>query len=203
MSNERSIARGTIEELLRHSVWSYVFALIQNGDGTLLRKIGIGAEHLRRLSALSIQDLQRAIQSGDEVVQVRIDADRLEEVMLLLERGRVREQLLERCIRLGAPWPMMKTFFAMKHRDFRDLQARYDVHSPAGRPPHPSPEVAERIYRNWEEAGRRMTAAGLVRVAEETGLPLHVVWREVSYHPEWETVASAPCMKPSPTVVEA
>jgi hypothetical protein len=181
---ERRSARGAVNDMLWSAVLNYIFASLQSGDFGPLRKIGLTTQQMQRLASMSLADVMLAIRSGESVVHLRIDADRLDAVMQTVERRRGRDQLIQRCIQLGAPPAMMQQLFDIGGKEFRRLQQRYGVSSPVGRPAHPDPETVEAIYDAWEASGARLTGGELVRIAEETNRPLHTVWREITAHPQ-------------------
>lgn len=181
---DRTRAR-VARDLLWHAVLGYVFDSIQRGDLAPLITIGLRRDQLQRLSSMSIGDLTEAMVSDDGVIQLRVDPDRLEALISTVERRRARNEVMTRCIQLGAPAAMMEKLFGLKDKEYRRRQVMNGVRNPVGRPPVASVDTAEAIYRAWEEQGERVSASALVQVAEQTGLPLHTIWRELSTHPRF------------------
>ena len=95
-------------------------------------------EHAERIAKLTAADLVRIGGLAGRCVTFAIDGRALEEVFRRLDEKRARDELIERCVRHGAPRAMMQTFFGLSRHRYSRLRSLLAMPGTRGRPPRPS-----------------------------------------------------------------
>ena len=176
------------------NVLSYATRTLEQGDESLLLLMGFLPEEIRAIERLSLKRLKSLSELGTHFMDFRIDHASLSRMIVTLERDMGLDQLRDELLRAGAPAAMMAHYWGMTTTDCAVRRRVLEIDTPPGRPPKPSDETLEVLWRAWRETeGIENECERYLKLAEETRLSLAMVWPVVE---EWKTLArpSAPVL---------
>jgi len=170
--------KGTDPKHIRlvQSMFMYIAACLRDGDAHSIRRLRIRPDQTHRLLRMTTTDLLTLAEAGMDCVSININADALDDVFDRIERGRLREELIDQCIEYDAPRAMMQTFFGMSRHRYSRRRAALDMPASIGRMPQPTEALQAAIYERWRDAGGRWTAVQLLDVARSVDTSLRTVW---------------------------
>jgi hypothetical protein len=161
---------------LVQSMFMYIAACLRDGDAHAIRELRIRPDQTHRLLRMTTTDLLILAESGIDCVSININADALDDVFDRLERGRLREELIDQCIKCDAPRAMMQVFFGLSRHRYSRRRAALAMPVSTGRTAQPTEALEAEIYKRWRDAGGRWTAVQLLEVARSVEVSLRVVW---------------------------
>lgn len=181
------------------NVLSYATRMLEEGDESLLLLMGFLPEEVRAIERLSLRHLRRLSELGTHFMDFRVDHACLTRVIAKLERDTQLDDVRDELLRAGAPHAMMAHYFGLTTTDCAVRRRVLEIDTPPGRPPKASEEALEQLWKVWRETQdigdecRRY-----LKMADETGLPLSVIWPVVE---EWKCLAqpAAPALRPHDT----
>ena len=161
---------------LVQSMFMYIAACLRDGDAHTIRQLRIRPDQTHRLLRMTATDLLTLAEAGIDCVSIEINADALDNVFDRIERGRIREELIDQCIKYDAPRAMMQTFFGLSRHRYSRRRAALAMPASSGRTPQPTEALQAEIYQRWSHAGGHWTAVQLLEVARSVGISLRIVW---------------------------
>lgn len=154
----------------------YIAACLRDGDARAIDRLRIRPEQTSRLLKMTAAELLTLAESGTDCVSIDIDPDALDDVFTRIEQTRLREELIDQCIKCDAPSAMMKAFFGLSRHRYSRRRAAVAMPASPGRTAQPTEIVEGAIYKEWQQRGGRWTALQLLEVAESLNVSLRVVW---------------------------
>ena len=145
--------------------------------------LGFSEDELRTLRRLRASDIDSLACAGPVVARFSVDHAALRGVLARIDRDQDRETRIDRCLRLGASVSMMGAVFGVTGNDCpprRQLLGSAPRQGPLAMPPEP---VEHDAWERWQHIALDPKATddlqGMVTLAEETDIPLAVVWHLV------------------------
>ncbi|WP_197471101.1 DUF2857 domain-containing protein [Azotobacter vinelandii] len=163
-----------------------VISYIRSGNLCRARATGFSEQELRELRRLNATDLDALAASDLIVCRLSIDHDLLGATLRRLTVDVDRDRIIDRCLVLGASTQMMYAFYGLTGNDCATRRSLLGLESRHGRFAMPSEEHELEAYRRWLEIcetphdpGAAQDIQGMMALAEETDLPLGIVWQLV------------------------
>jgi hypothetical protein len=166
---------------LTHAVLRYAASCLSEGDWSALRDMGIGpkeAEALKDITISELTNLERKL--AGHVLRVELDRDAFWTVVGQIRREAELQQLRMEFVQLDAPSDMMQVLFGMGVKEYTFARRVLGAPPGVGRPPEPTEVEARAVWLAWEKLGLEpnlATPAVWRELAQETGLPLRLIWR--------------------------
>jgi len=166
------------------NILAYVTETLAEGDLHAALDLGFRLDQVERLQHLTLQDLHHLSRVRGHFMQARVDPVCFDRVLEHLERNKRGEALQNELIRLRAPVSMMQAFFGLTNAEYAARRKLLGMAGAGvGRPPAPSEDEEQRIWKSWQDAEGLPEAERYLHVGQETGVPLSTVWALVQ---SWE-----------------
>lgn len=153
--------------------------LAATGQYKRLLRYGVRKDQIPRLKSITADDREAVANSGNGIVpEPKVDPEAIDQLLRNVARRHDGHLLELRLIRAGAGQRMMEDWFGMESHEFADTRALLGIKGVGtGRYPKPDPETEHRIWRAWHDAADEADeAARLLRVHDETGVPVRIIW---------------------------
>lgn len=168
---------------LNRALFKQALNLIRDGDMRRARALGFRDDELQRLSRLRGSEIESLINEFPAVARFELDHDTLKAALRRVDRDQNREALIDHCIRHGASVQMLAAFFGLTPNDCSARRALLGVPSRQGRLPMPEEKIEHEAYHRWQTISDDPSSPsaaedirGMLVLAEETKLPLAVIW---------------------------
>jgi hypothetical protein len=175
-----------MDSVVTLSILRQAITYVREGNMRRARALGFTDPELRELRRLSATDVDALASSNPVVCRLSVDHELLGGVFRRLSTDVDREKTIDRCLMLGASVQMMYSFFGLTGNDCSTRRALLGLESRQGRLAMPAEESEHDAYRRWQQicdAPDDVRAAddiqGMIVLAEETNIPLGVVWQLV------------------------
>jgi len=161
------------------------------GQLGLLCKMGLSADQVERVKALSLAEMNELSSLGPDFMDIRVDAVSFDRALAVLARRQAEQRLVERLLLAGACHPVMKRLTGMETREFVALRQRLGLaFTGSGRSPKPDAASQRRICQAWvESSGEPDMRLRLLKVHEATGMAIRALWPVVD---AWEGQGDLP-----------
>ena len=175
----------TKEGRLLEAILEYAMECVRQEDFDgldSLDDLGLRRVDIPELRALSLDDLRSLRQITYNIVEVKIDRDRLWLALSHIKRERNARAKMEYLFKHDAPLPVLHGLYGLHGEDCAVHRALFDAPSHMGRVRDPEPEEIRKVMAAVQAglAGREVTEwtpDEWVAVHQETGVPLRVVWQ--------------------------
>ncbi len=171
------------ETILNMNIFDYVCACAEEGDYGPLHDIGLGRDDIIKINQLNMRDVIRLSQTKAHILDIRVNRERLHNMLNSLNIRRKEDDDINQLIRMGAPQPMMQSLFAITPGDFTDKRKLFGLQDEGvGRAPEPSDDEQHIIYKAYEHlktSPENMSARQWIDLAEETNISLRTIWQYV------------------------
>ncbi|CBV43916.1 DUF2857 domain-containing protein [Halomonas elongata] len=168
------------------AVLNQAIGYLREGNMRRARALGFSDDELRELRRLSATDIEALSCDGPAVCRLTVDHEMLLIVMQRLIEDQDRETRIDRCLTLGASVTMMSTFFGLTGNDCATRRSLLGLPSRQGRLAMPEEAVEHDAWHRWQsicETPDQPRATedlhGMMTLAEETQIPLAVIWHLV------------------------
>lgn len=165
------------------ALFNQALVFIREGDMRRARSLGFSDEELQRLSRLRASEIESLVHEFPAVARFELDHATFEAALRRIDRDQDRDGTVDLCIRHGASVQMLMAFFGLTPNDCSVRRTLLGVPSRQGRLPMPEEAVEHDAWHRWQtisEDPLSPSAAddiqGMLVLAEETGLPLAVIW---------------------------
>ena len=172
---------------LAQSMFIYIAACLKDGDLSAIRRLRIRPDQTSRFLKITATDLLELAESGIDCVSIDVDPDALDDVFAWIEQRRIREDLIQRCIKRDAPSVMMREFFGLSRHRYSKCRAALDMPASPGRSAQPTQALEADIYRRWQAHGERWSARHLLEIADAIDASLRSVWDVLGRFPRMHT----------------
>lgn len=166
-----------------YTLFTQALVLIREGDMRRARALGFNDAELQKLSRLRASEIETLVHEFPTVARFEVDHDAITAALRRLDREQDRGSLVDHCITLGASVQMLSTFFGLTPNDCSSRRTLLGVPSRQGRLPMPDEAAEHDAWHRWQtisddpsSPGAADDLRGMVVLAEETRLPLAVVW---------------------------
>lgn len=178
-----------------HALFNQALILIREGDMRRARALGFNDQELQRLSRLQASQIEALIHEFPAVARFELDHQTFDAALRRIDRDQDRDVQVDQCITLGASVQMLSTFFGMTPNDCSSRRVLLGVPSRQGRLPMPEEAVEHDAWNRWQTISHDPASVdavddlrGMIVLAEETGLPLAVIWSLIK---QWTTPEQA------------
>jgi len=156
------------------------------------QKYGLEAEDIKRIKALSINDLMGL--SKCKVVFFKFDFDKLkfEKALQVSETIKTEQIMVIEYIKHGASAPMMRALFGHTAMEVKILREDLDLSEKGGRPTTPTKKEQMQILETWSKDYMMDEREHYLAVAKETGISLRTIWNQVNSYEAQEVVQAEP-----------
>ncbi|MFY0992321.1 DUF2857 domain-containing protein [Halomonas sp. C05BenzN] len=165
---------------LNQALLSQVMGFLREGNMRRALALGFSEEELRTLRRLRASDIDSLACAGPVVARFSVDHAALRGVLARIDRDQDRETLIDRCLRLGASVSMMGVFFGLTGNDCSTRRQLLDIAPRQGRLAMPSEQAEHDAWERWQQIALDPRSTddlqGMVTLADETDIPLAVVW---------------------------
>lgn len=173
---------GSKETELVMAVLLYAVRCLLEGDQAALRDMNFGPKEIEALREMKLADLCGVESMRAHCLEIALNREVYWPMIAHLKSRRASEELQQRLMAADASLEMMQTLFGMSAREYTRLRRMLTVYPAVGRPPEPDDDASARLWEAW-----RVSAKGeepiapevYLRLHQETGLPLRVVWNQV------------------------
>lgn len=168
---------------LNQALLSQVMGFLREGNMRRALALGFSEDELRTLRRLRASDIDSLACAGPVVARFSVDHAALKGVLARIDRDQDRESLIDHCLRLGASVNMMGAFFGLTGNDCSTRRQLLGVEPRQGRLAMPAESAEHDAWERWQHIALDTQSEddlqGMVTLAEETGIPLAVVWHLV------------------------
>jgi hypothetical protein len=168
---------------LNQALLSQVMGFLREGNMRRALALGFSEDELRTLRRLRASDIDSLACAGPVVARFSVDHAALRGVLARIDRDQDRETLIDRCLRLGASVSMMGAFFGLTGNDCSTRRQLLGIAPRQGRLAMPPEQAEHDAWERWQHIALDPKATddlqGMVTLAEETDIPLAVVWHLV------------------------
>ena len=165
---------------LTRSFLIYAASCLRQGDLSALRDIGFTEREADAVGKLTIRQLallEEKLEGG--LLRASLDSEAFWCFIAQLEREEELDGIKVELARRDAPWEMMRRLFGTGQRQYAALRNRVEAPAGVGRPKEPDEESIRVVWLAWERivGGGEPRPAQWLQIAEETGVPLRILWR--------------------------
>ena len=172
---------------LNHALLNQALGYVREGNMRRARSLGFNDEELRELRRMSATELDALASEGAVICRLAVDHSMLMARIYRLTQDQDRESQIDRCLELGASVQMMADFFGLTGNDCSTRRALLGLESRQGRLAQPPEDEEHAAWHRWQaicpHASDPQRAAvdlqGMMALAEETRIPLAVIWHLV------------------------
>ncbi|RCV86893.1 DUF2857 domain-containing protein [Billgrantia montanilacus] len=172
---------------LTHALLAQAIGYVREGNMRRARALGFSDDELRELRRMSATDLASLASDGPAVCRLSVDHEMLLAIMRRLTQDQDRELQIDRCLALGASVQMMGDFFGLTGNDCSTRRSLLGLETRQGRLAMPAEEDEHDAWHRWQQIAQEPQdpqrapedIRGMMVLAEETGIPLAVVWHLV------------------------
>ncbi|WP_313026668.1 DUF2857 domain-containing protein [Pseudomonas lopnurensis] len=179
---------------LNTAVLHQVMTHLRDGHFRRCLELGFKQDELVQLNQLSLSDISELTRMPVRFVEISINHDLLSKALGRLQEEGLRQQMIQRAIRLGASIEMLHSLFGITSEEVSARRRLMGINIKPGRPQMPDVDEMNHLWARWQkliaETGAKLdrsdpTAAldAMMLLAEETGKPLSIVWKLIH---EWE-----------------
>ena len=165
--------------------------LAAKGDYPTMQKLGIRADQIDKLQALSTQEIQQmALITKTRFVSIQFDADALDMAINLGSHRVERRNVIYALLKGGATKPILHKLFGLSSLEMANLRRFMSLPKADGRPPVPTEQQEHDLWHAWQQVRTQETdlAKQLLELHEKTGIKVNVIWPLLQ---DWSTNHSA------------
>lgn len=168
---------------LTHAILHQAIAFIRDGNMRRARALGFSDEELRELRRMTATDIDAISSDGPVVCRLAVDHEVLLVLIRRLTQDQDRDAMIDRALTLGASVQMMSEYFGLTGNDCSTRRQLLGLPSRQGRLAMPGESAEHDAWHRWQQitddpkVERSLgDISGMMVLAEETGIPLAVVY---------------------------
>ncbi len=166
--------------VLCHAALSYVATEAGHNNPRLGKAIGLRHDQLDRIQNLSVVALMKMAEMSAGCVHVHFDAHAIDALLADVDAEVEQQQLVETFVREGASREMMAQIFGLNRRDFAKIRQCMKIETAKGRIRELDLDESEQVFETWQDLGGRHDPETYLGVARSAGLPLRMIWEELT-----------------------
>ncbi|EQA5334433.1 DUF2857 domain-containing protein [Proteus mirabilis] len=160
---------------------------IKSGNLRRCEALGLTDNEIRLLNSLTIEDLHYLSQSPVSIITCQIHRENLRLLLTRAKEVHRQNQMIERCLRLGASIDLLNQYFGMTSLEVSARRRLSGIRGNAGRSQRLSDVQQTELWYRWKEEGMPEPDDPdclqiMVSCAEKMNVSLTTVWNSVQ---EW------------------
>ncbi|EOU0223007.1 TPA: DUF2857 domain-containing protein [Proteus mirabilis] len=160
---------------------------IKSGNLRRCEALGLTDNEIRLLNSLTIEDLHYLSHSPVSIITCQIHRENLRLLLTRAKEVHRQNQMVERCLRLGASIDLLNRYFGMTSLEVSARRRLSGIRIGVGRSQSLNDEQKAELWHRWKEAGMpEPDDPGCLQVmvlcAEEMNVSLTTIWNTVQ---EW------------------
>ncbi|OLU25470.1 hypothetical protein BVH03_17595 [Pseudomonas sp. PA15(2017)] len=179
---------------LNTAVLYQVMTHLRDGNFRRCLEMGFDQEELVQLNQLSFSDISELTRTPVRFIEITVNHDLLGRALGRLQEEALRQQMIQRAIKLGASLEMLNSLFGITSEEVSGRRRFMGINIKPGRPQMPEVEEMHQLWNRWQKLIAENSAKidqtdptaalGVMMIlAEETGHPLSIIWKLIR---EWE-----------------
>jgi hypothetical protein len=136
---------------LNYAVFTHALHALQDGDLPYAEALGFTCDELYQLSTLSPCMLMFFSRSPVPLITLTVHHEPLHRRLLHVHQETLRQQQIDRAIRLGGSIELLSTCFGLTSADVCQRRRLTGVSVPQGRSPLPDDTTDARIWHLWQQ----------------------------------------------------
>lgn len=186
---------GSKETELVMAVLLYAVRCLLEGDQGALRDMNFGPKEIEALREMKLADLCGVESMRAHCLEIALNRDVYWPMIEHLKARRASEELQQQLMAADASLEMMQTLFGVSAREYTRLRRMLTVSPAIGRPPEPDDDASARLWEAWRAAAGSAESIApevYLRLHQDTGLPLRVVWNQIQRWSAYGALDPAP-----------
>lgn len=156
------------------------------------QKFGLDDDDIKRIKALSINDLNYLSKCKVEFFTFDFDKGKFQRALQVSETIKTEQRMVVEYIKHGASAPMMRALFGHTAMEVKTLREDLGLSEKGGRPTSPSKQEQMQILEAWSKTYMMDEREHYLKVSQETGISLRTIWNQVNSYEAQEVVQAEP-----------
>lgn len=175
---------------LNYSILTDVLHALKEGNIRRCETLGFTFDEMNALNQLSLDELFTLSRTSAPLMDISVRHDVLRQLLILSHQEALRQQLINRAIRLGGSIALLNQYLGLTSNEICVRRRLLGVAIPQGRTPIPDEQTDAEIWRQWQkhrvenlESPEALTA--MMQVTEALSAPtagpsLTSVWNRIT-----------------------
>ncbi|MCA6943619.1 DUF2857 domain-containing protein [Pectobacterium polaris] len=136
---------------LNYAVLTNALAALKEGNFRYCETLGFTFDELNALNQLSLDELFIVSRASAQFMSITVRHDVLQQILTLSHQEALRQQQINRAIRLGGSIALLNHFFGLTSNEVCTRRRLLGVTIPYGRTPIPDETVDAEIWLSWQK----------------------------------------------------
>ena len=174
---------GKFEDQMCQSAAKRLVASLSTLHSGHFKKNSLSDELIDAISKLNLTDQIFLVERSHYFINIELDQQALERQLQELRDSSYERELEDTYLLNGAPHVLMRRLFGMHASEFSRRRNSLRIKgSGNGRPSICDEDTERKIWFSWNSKSELPERDRFLKVAEETGFDLHLVWSELRQH---------------------